>query len=343
MDVTAVVLTVGDEPAPRAIASLRRQTLLPQRVLTVADVTPFHRALNRGAEQVRTTFFVQVDSDMVLDSTCVAELRSRVSDGVVVVAAPLRDPLMGMVMGVKIFRTECFEALPMRDTISPDTDFCRDLREAGWFTVYAVRPGSRSHPTTHTLGEHSPAYTPAYTYATHYVLGARYRYRGDLALLAGHLRNLSASRHPAAPIARAALGHGAFLERAAGLPKDQVSPEGLELLRSLSRRAIGAPIADQEVLAPLTMPVAQLLAEACRLGTVIAEHGSGNSLRRAMDVLARCEHPLAWVAEMGIHHGLLARRGVRGEDIERVAALIPSADRWPRRGHDGRLAAATGL
>ena len=60
-DITAVVLSTGEAYTDRAIASVQRQTLPVADTVVVRGVSPFHRALNRGAAQVRTPFFAQVD------------------------------------------------------------------------------------------------------------------------------------------------------------------------------------------------------------------------------------------------------------------------------------------
>ena len=73
-DVTALLLTVGEPYAERALASIQRQTMPAAAVIAVRDVIPFHRALNQGAAQICTPFFVQVDADMILDVSCFADL-----------------------------------------------------------------------------------------------------------------------------------------------------------------------------------------------------------------------------------------------------------------------------
>lgn len=91
-DVTAVVLSIGEPYTERALASLRRQTLTAAETIVVRDVSPFHCALNKGAAQVRTPFFLHVDADMVLDENCIAALRPLMTDRVGMVQGRLRDP-----------------------------------------------------------------------------------------------------------------------------------------------------------------------------------------------------------------------------------------------------------
>jgi cellulose synthase/poly-beta-1,6-N-acetylglucosamine synthase-like glycosyltransferase len=122
-DVSAVVLTVGEPSTAEAIESLHRQTVPLRDIIVVRDVTPFHKALNAGAARVKTRFFVQVDADMILDPRCVAALRSGMHRRAGIVVGRLRDALTQDVVGIKLFRTVCFESTVFRDSISPDTDF----------------------------------------------------------------------------------------------------------------------------------------------------------------------------------------------------------------------------
>src|SRR5437763_598224 len=116
-DVCAVVLTLGEQTTGRALRSLEAQTLPVEEVVIVDGVRPFHRAFNDGADRVPTPFFVQVDADMVLDPACVEVLRSAMAPRIGIAVGALRDPLMGKIAGVKMFRRSCLETLPLRDTV----------------------------------------------------------------------------------------------------------------------------------------------------------------------------------------------------------------------------------
>jgi hypothetical protein len=107
-DISAVVLTLGEETTQRAIDSLEGQTVLPKEIITIRNVTPFYKAINLGASKVKTPFFIQVDSDMILDENCLENLGESMTDNVGVAIGQLRDPLMGMESGVKLFRMITF-------------------------------------------------------------------------------------------------------------------------------------------------------------------------------------------------------------------------------------------
>jgi glycosyltransferase involved in cell wall biosynthesis len=206
-DVAALVLSVG-EALDDAIAHVDRQTYAVREIVEVRNIVPMHRALNASVSQVDAPFFIQVDSDMRLDRHCVESLRAAMDADVGVAVGYLRDALMKTVVGIKLFRTECFSLLQFRDTISPDTDFIDEIAVAGWRTVYVGNARGREDPVT--LGEHRPDYTPAYTYIKYLMEGKRYRYRGQPSGLLWHLRELERSPHPSALVAQVGLCRGIF-------------------------------------------------------------------------------------------------------------------------------------
>ena len=206
-DVTAVVLSTGEPTTQDAIDSVNQQSLPTHEVIVVRDLAPFHKALNAGAAQVQTPFFVQVDADMILDRHCVAALRRSMRPRVGIAVGRLRDALIGQIVGVKLFRTACFKDTSFEDTIAPDSDFGDDIARAGWSTDYIGQLGS----SWVTFGEHRPDYTPLYTYRKFLLEGARYRYRQKPEGFRWHFGVLEASSHPSALIAQTALTEGLFL------------------------------------------------------------------------------------------------------------------------------------
>jgi hypothetical protein len=203
-DVSAVLLTTGEPTTPAALAAIDAQSLRPAEIIVVENVTPFHAALNHGVSQVTTPFFVQVDSDMILDPGCFRELREVMKPGVGTTVGELRDPMIGTTVGVKMFRTACFRNDRFNDSISPDTDFLAAMGRQGWKIAYAGRDEAR------TLGEHRPGYTPEYTYAKYFLEGGRLRYRAAQGGLRWRLSRLDLSAHELAPLATIALADGFF-------------------------------------------------------------------------------------------------------------------------------------
>jgi hypothetical protein len=301
--VSAVVLTIGEPSTERAIQSLRVQTLPPKETIVIRDLRPFHRALNAGAARVSTPFFVQVDADMVLDPDCIATLRSAVREHTGQVFAHLRDPLVGEVVGIKLYRTSCFTAGGLPDSISPDVDLGLRIVRSGYKSIeLGVSKVNRwKRPTT--VGAHDPRYTPEYTYAKHLMLGRRYRYNRDLAGILWNLGRLEASAHPLALLSEIGLANGIFLEATNDLlgiinPAketqaliDFFASRGSARSRQLSLRAPGEEIFEAGY----------------RLGDALFHSGAASSFKRAVEELNPTRWSAkAWIAKVGIYRGSIA-------------------------------------
>ena len=132
-DITALVFTLGEETTQRAIESIKKQSLKPKEIIIMNEsVRPFYQAINLGASKVRTEFFVQVDSDMILDEDCFEKLRGCMRHNLGIVAGHLRDPLTGRACCIKMYRKDCIEKVKFKDSISPDVDFREDILKYGW-------------------------------------------------------------------------------------------------------------------------------------------------------------------------------------------------------------------
>ncbi len=233
-DVSAVVLTLGEPSTNRALVSLEHQTHRLAEVITVQGTRPWHTAMNEGVRRVRTPFLVQVDADMILDPDCVARLRKAARNDTGIVVGMLRDPLIGTVVGIKLFRTQCFDQLRMPDSISPDTDYGAMVHAAGWKIAHVGRYFYKRPRNWDTLGEHSPSYTPEYTYRKHLLEGCRFRYRRSIEGIRWHFSRLEMSAHPMAFIAQAGLANGMFLKARRdllGISDAEWYPRCEELLR----------------------------------------------------------------------------------------------------------------
>ena len=230
-DMGAVILTVGERSTSRALASLRAQTLPIDEVTVVAGVRPFHRALNAGAAAVSTPFFLQVDADMVLDPDCAERLREAMGPEVGIAVGSLRDPLMGTIAGVKLFRRECFDGMRLGDALAPELDFQLRLGSVGWQTRYVAGAGRRRGSQ---LGDHRPTYAAAYAFGTYFLLGARYGSAGDVERLTWRFRRLRRSSHRMAPVARPAMGHGVFAHETRDVPKPRPTGAELSFLRAVA-------------------------------------------------------------------------------------------------------------
>jgi hypothetical protein len=316
-DITAVVLTVGERTTDRAIASVRRQTLAPAEILVVSGVTPFYRALNVAATRVSTPFFIQVDADMILDEDCLESLMAHMRSGVGATVGPLRDPLMGNVNGIKLFRRACFDHDEVPNSISPDTDFLARVEGHEWQTLHVLKHQGGCL-RSHTFGEHRPDLTPEYTFATYYLLGTRYRYLRDIRGLTWRLERLHASQHSGATIAMTAMGHGLFFPREDDVPKSLVPNQGFEFLQEFLRMGGEYLPAEREARSCLTLPAHNMLERSYELGVALARASACPALQRCIRILGEGRSRASWVAEVGLFHGLLSQGETSG---------LPEADR----------------
>jgi len=302
-DVTALVLSVGEPYMERALASVRDQRPAVAAIVTVRGVTPFYRALNEGARRVTTPYFVQVDADMVLDPLCCAALRACVTERVGLVVGHLRDPMLGRIVGVKLFRTACVAAQPFPNAISPDTEFEKAMWQCGWTTVYALCHAGLEPVALHTFGAHRPDYTPLYTFRKFLLTGARLRHRrrGTLPWL---IRQLRASGHPAARFALVATAHGIFLDAQGDLlvPFESTS-EFQRLGEFLDGSAADVHVpATRPAFASLDPPRA--FAHGYRWGIDLYRQRAAATFAASMDLLTGTATPQAYAALVGVCHGI---------------------------------------
>jgi glycosyltransferase involved in cell wall biosynthesis len=303
-DVSAVVLTMGEPTTRKAIDSLRRQTMLPREVIVVRGKAPFHKALNTGAAQVKTPFFVQVDADMILDPHCIAALRGNMSRRIGIVVARLRDALIEQVVGVKLFRSKCFESEVFQNSISPDTDFVNAIARRGWETVYI---GSLGADQWATFGEHRPTYTFSYTYHKSLREGRRYRHRRSISGLQRHLGRLELSRNPSALVAQIGLAHGIFLNADWDLHDVRHYDESFARLDAFLRRPQTNNGCTAAALPPVEASAAESFRCIYRLGHDLGDAGNSQEF---LQLLRHLDHTgsigRAWILKIALCHGLLS-------------------------------------
>jgi len=330
-DVAAVVLTTGEPTTKDAINSIDRQTAPVRDIVVVRNVRPFHKALNEGAGRVATKFFVQVDADMILDPHCIATLRAAMRPKVGITVGHLRDAMIEEVVGIKLFRTECFAIAQFRDSISPDTDFLDEIARAGWQTVFVGRGrGLRSNSRT-TLGEHKPDYTPAYTYRKFLMEGRRYRHRSSLTGLRWHIGRLEQSRHPSALVALVGLARGFFSETnldalGRGQSDEEFGRLEVFLRAGGTMQVAGAPALDAE-----RWPSRDRFWAWFRAGHSVFDANDPAIFARWMRMLDMQEPSSTnWISKLALCQGLLAPaldETAIEADYGRLSVFIAAADR----------------
>jgi hypothetical protein len=316
-DVAAIVLTVGEETTGRALESLQSQTLPVEEVVRVEGVTPFGRAFNSAVARVERPFVVQVDADMVLDPDCVEVLRDAMTRNIGITVGALRDPLVGPIAGVKMFRRSCLEGLPLRDTIGPEVDFYLRLGRRGWLTRY-LTPYGRGPARDLALGAHLPDYTPEYVFGTYYLLGSRYAHRADAGGVRWRLSQLRSTPHPMAAIARIAFAHGILAGETADISKPRPSAADAAFLHRLVTTPPSHEMAPGLIRQWMALSTGALFESLQRLGASL--RSSPAALLGALHLLGRSDEPRSLLAEVALGGGALAPQAEPPVGFERLAA-----------------------
>ena len=307
---------MGESTTDRALSSVCRQTLQPADIVVVEGVSPFFEALRTGVASARTPFVVQVDSDMVLDETCFERLRAAMITvtelGIAV--GQLRDPLIGSIAGIKLFRRECFEHVPLRDSLTPDIDFYFDLADRGWLTQHILSYDGSDRSRLHTFGDHLPELTPEYSYSTYLLLGCRYFNRRDLPGLLWRYGRLRKSGHPMALTCRVALLAGLLHNETRDVPKSSVVVDP-SLLDALSARP-GVPTSSFEADSSWFS-----------VGAELRREGNDDRFRRLLLGFESLPVEAAWTREAALCHGFCRPGGAESEaaSTSRIEALAVTA------------------
>jgi hypothetical protein len=273
---------------------------------------------------------------MILDENCLEDLRACMTGDVGLVLGGLRDPLMGRVGWVKMFRTKCFDTVQYKDLVAQDVVFKDEMSRNGWETVVAIRSmDGSSKDLWHTFGEHSPAYTPHYTYSKYLVEGRRYRFRKTSGGPAWHLRKLAGSDHPAALIAQIALAHGIFIREQGDLLKPYVPNQEFDFLEKFLTSTNSPDLTFDLILPPLRFSTEKSFREGYRLGIRLRQAEAFPIFKRCLGFLDGSRDPLAWIAKVGLCHGLFAetyRSEACTEDYDLLQDLLSDYHlRWLSR------------
>ena len=285
----------------------------------VQGISPFHRALNGGAARVRTEFFIQVDADMILDDTCVAQLRGCVSDEVGMVVGRLRDPLLGPIEAIKLFRTECFEKVQLPDCVSSETEFAHAIVRQGWRMIYALKYSADTAPGWHTFGAHRPDYTARYTFYKFTREGAKARYRKDgLWDIFYRLRN---SPHKAALIAVIAVAHGFFAKVTADIHGGIEDSEEFRFVERFLTSSHNGDFSLIERKDVAHLDLRSAFKRSLGLGTLLRRHHAAATFKKLLRQLHEQSTIVSWVALVGLCHGLFLDE-YREADAEEAFSLL---------------------
>jgi len=134
--------------------------------------------------------------------------------------------------------------------------------------------------------------------------GRRYRYRKAPGPLLWHFKQLRKSGHPAAFVAQIALAHGIFIREETDLLKRYERDKDFESLEAfLAQTALyrATRIANLPAFSPKST-----FHRNYRLGVELRQANALPAFRDCMRRLDASRDPLAWVAKVGLCHGLFA-------------------------------------
>ena len=205
--VSAVLLTLGEATTSSALEALHQQTYPLADIIEVRNKSPFSSAFNYGLDLVKTPFFIQCDADMILDPNCLAELIQGMKENVAMVYGYLRDPLVGHICGIKLYRTEACKNFLHNNHFNCELMFVDELAKQGWQVI-------NIDPTADTaLGAHREDISDStYLFERFRILGIKIQHRKDWWDLAHRLIMLSISGKMEAATATDGLICGFFIE-----------------------------------------------------------------------------------------------------------------------------------
>jgi hypothetical protein len=243
-----------------------------------------------------------------------------VAPSVGVVVGHLRDPLQGRILGVKLFRTECFARARFRDSISSDTEFSAEIGRQGWERIYALKRAGPTREDWHCFGEHSPDYGAEYTYGKFLVEGARSAHRRSEGRFRRLFERLRRSRHPAAVIATIAGAHGLFFDERRDCTGTRSPRHGFEVLQRFLEQTDPA---DAEATPCPERPatLSGVFAASFERGAAMRAQGRRSAFLSELERLRGRDDLASFVALVGLCEGLFRAEVDREEAFALFAFL----------------------
>ncbi len=141
-ELSVTILSVGSPQLPSAIQSVLDQTIeIPYRI--IQNVRPFGAAFNEMLNGCETTYVIQLDEDMELypgsAEMMVTRFKEQESKDPMLAQMVFRllDPILGKILGVKLFAVDKASKVCMNEEQFPDRDFNQGLDELGYTTIIA--------------------------------------------------------------------------------------------------------------------------------------------------------------------------------------------------------------
>jgi MoaA/NifB/PqqE/SkfB family radical SAM enzyme len=142
-EITAFIISTGAPSFDECLRRLEQQTYYP-KIEVIRDYTPMWRAFQEMHSRVQTSFFVQVDEDMLLQPWAIEELYALIG-----LAGEKCGEAVGWlwgdaesmpIQGVKIYRTEVAKQFPYSDSLSCEWPQYKAMQEKGYHLESQPRP-----------------------------------------------------------------------------------------------------------------------------------------------------------------------------------------------------------
>lgn len=240
-DLTAFVITTGEEPVDECLERLRGQTC-SFRIEEIAGVYPMSAAFQAMPDRCETRYFLQVDADMLLHEDAVDRLYEALRASgprTYMVSGLLHEDGVGPRGALKCWRRALFRVFRFRDVRTVDRDL---YRRAG-------RVGLRFRQLGEEVGLHRTRHTPFTAYLKAKADVEKWRFlrrpaeRYALPLLDEALADAAAERERLLGTLVGALTHGPRLVRSKDIRHERALHH--ELTAGLGLRASPAALAEE--------------------------------------------------------------------------------------------------
>ncbi len=139
--ITALILSVDpNHLLERCLESVRKQTLQPTSIEIVKNVSPVSLARQTGLSHIKTEYYVNVDGDMILNPSCFERMYYVMTrfPACAEVEASLEDPILGVIKGIKMYRTDCVRSIRIHPVVgfkNEDMYMSSQLHAQGYTTM----------------------------------------------------------------------------------------------------------------------------------------------------------------------------------------------------------------
>lgn len=180
--VEAFLITTGERTSIEAYNSIMNQSMPVNKIVVLRDISGIHNSLNALHERISSEYFIKVDADMILKRNCVETLYKilKKDPQLYSVQGYLKDPLLGRIWGIHMFRAGCVKDYRYSDTIGTDAEFEKTMENKGYRQIKYKK----------ILGIHHPEYSRGEIKQKFVREGEKINFFKDITRLNSNIRHL---------------------------------------------------------------------------------------------------------------------------------------------------------